>query len=242
MLRIAACDDEQRYLDDVKRLLDAYCASHAAGDFILDTFTHPFDLVDALDNGTQYDMFLLDIYLPGMTGMALAQELRRNGNHAPIMFLTTSEDYALEAFGVGATQYLVKPIEKQKFFDAMQNAVEKTKSMPNRQIIIKAENGYANLLVCTILYAETNDKVLTLTLTDKTKMRTRMTGRELYEMLSVYPNFVRCGVGYIINLTHVRYLNRKTLTMDDGTTIQIPRRSYQDLRDAYFRYFCERSE
>jgi DNA-binding LytR/AlgR family response regulator len=119
MLHIAICDDEQKYLHDVERLIAEYDGEHELGGISAATFSHPFDLSKAVESGKHYDIFLLDIYMPGMTGIALAQELRQREISDPIIFLTTSRDHALEAFGVGATQYLLKPFEKDALFAAL---------------------------------------------------------------------------------------------------------------------------
>lgn len=70
-------------------------------------------------------LFFLDIYMPGISGIEFAQEIRKNGIEVPIVFLTISKDHALEAFGVGATQYLIKPFPKQSLFRALDEVIEK---------------------------------------------------------------------------------------------------------------------
>ena len=110
---IAICDDTA---EDIAILSEALYA-----------YDHSFDIVSYTDGQTLIDDFLdckhtidilfLDIYMPGLSGMSVAAELRRRDIQSPIIFLTTSTDHALEAFGVGATQYLVKPYQKNAFFE-----------------------------------------------------------------------------------------------------------------------------
>lgn len=65
-----------------------------------------------------------------------------------------------------------------------------------------------------------------------------MTMSEIYEMLSRYPEFVRVGIAYIVNLEHVDNLNAREVQMDNGKKIYLPRGSYQPLRERYFGYYC----
>lgn len=62
---------------------------------------------------------------------------------------------------------------------------------------------------------------------------------ELYDMLSLYSEFIRVGIAYIVNLEHVESLSRQELQMDNGKTIYPPRGSYQSLREKYFTYYCD---
>ena len=77
-MKIAVCDDEQSYLYDVKRLLDEYGAAHGT-ELSATAFPLPFDLSERVESGAEFDLYLLDVYMPGMTGIALAGQLRRTG-------------------------------------------------------------------------------------------------------------------------------------------------------------------
>ena len=71
------------------------------------------DAAEALDilNSNQVDLLLLDIEMPGMTGLDLIKKL---GNTKPlIIFTTAKKDYAVEAFELNVIDYLVKPIAFQ---------------------------------------------------------------------------------------------------------------------------------
>lgn len=64
----------------------------------------------------RYDLFLLDIIMPHMSGIALAQNIRKRSKRAKLVFLTTSREYGIEAIGMKASGYLLKPIQEQAFF------------------------------------------------------------------------------------------------------------------------------
>ena len=90
VLKIAICDDEDSYLHDVERLLDEY-RNQRGLELLAVPFHQPFDLADQIEKNADFDLYLLDIYMLGMTGIALAQQLRNSGVGAPIIFLTTSK-------------------------------------------------------------------------------------------------------------------------------------------------------
>lgn len=69
------------------------------------------------------DIVLLDVQLPGMTGMEIAGELARAGQFAPaIIFVTAYDQYALQAFEVHALDYLLKPVRAGRLADAITRA------------------------------------------------------------------------------------------------------------------------
>ena len=78
----------------------------------------PFDIIE-FSNPSD----LLDVCMPGITGMSLATELRAKRIESPIVFLTSYSDYAVQAFGVNATHYIVKPYTKEEFFKGVDKAL-----------------------------------------------------------------------------------------------------------------------
>lgn len=127
MIKIAICDDECKFLDSAEEMLKQYLEDKAIP-AQTDLFRVPMELLDAIEDGIHYDIFLLDIYMPGISGMSIATELRSRDIQSPIIFLTSSTDHALEAFGVNATHYLLKPYTKESFHAAMDKAMQRITS------------------------------------------------------------------------------------------------------------------
>lgn len=80
---------------------------------------------------------ILDIFMSGKTGIEAAEELRRQQCGTFIIFLTTSREYALEAYGVDALQYIVKPLDQARLFHAMDSAFRQMKKAEEEQIVMK---------------------------------------------------------------------------------------------------------
>ena len=154
MLRIAVCDDDQLYLTKACALLEQYARERDPA-LLIDRFSLPSELLDSIDGGMRHDVYLLDIYMPGISGMSVAAELRKRDIESPIIFLTTSKEHALEAFGVGATQYLVKPYDEQALFVSMDKALREVRTTPPQQLMLKAEGEYRNISARDIICCET---------------------------------------------------------------------------------------
>ena len=105
---IAACDDQIEELEKLTALLQAW-QSDRRSDVRFQTFRSGGQLLDAA-RAERFTLHLLDVLMPGMTGMDAAREIRSFDAAADIIFLTTSPGFAYESYGVRAAEYLLKPI------------------------------------------------------------------------------------------------------------------------------------
>ena len=236
MLKIAICDDEKEFRDAAERMLNQYMENRAVP-FQADTFAVASELVDMTEKGTVYDIYLLDIYMPGISGMSIATELRSRDIKSPIIFLTSSTDHALEAFGVNATHYLLKPYTKTNFYVGMDKAMQSITSHRDDSIVLKVDNEYRSISVSNILYCEAEDKYQRLYLKNGERLLVRITGTELYKQLSAFDCFYRCGRAHIVNLNHIRKVGQDGAAFKDGVQLLLPRSVLAGLRKAFFDYF-----
>ena len=236
VLKIAICDDEKEFRDSAERMLKLYMEEKAVP-YQADTFGVPSDLVDATEKGTIYDIYLLDIYMPGVTGMSIATELRNRDIKSPIIFLTSSTDHALEAFGVDATHYLLKPYTKDSFYVGMDKAMQSIASHKNDSVILKVDNDYRSILVSKLIYCEAEDKYQRLYLENGERLLVRISGMELYKLLSEFDSFYHCGRAHIINLNHISRVTPDGAVFKNDMQLNLPHTVLAGLRKAFFDYF-----
>ena len=236
MLRIAVCDDEQLYLDKARAMLEQYAAAHDM-EITAEAFSTPSALLDSMEAGVRHDIYLLDIYMPGVSGMSVATELRSKGVRSPIIFLTSSTEHAVEAFGVDATHYLLKPYTQQNFFAAMDKAMQSISSHAEESIVLKIDGEYRNVTVDHILYCEAANNYQRLWMKDSDTLLVRMTASELYDMLVGFDSFYRCGRAYILNLNHVKKVTANSAVLKTGVELPLPHSAVAPLRSAFFNHF-----
>ena len=236
VLKIAICDDEKMFCDSAERMLKLYMEDKAMP-FQADVFNVPSELLDMTEKGTIYDIYLLDIYMPGITGMSIATELRSRGVKSPIIFLTSSTDHALEAFGVDATHYLLKPYSKDHFYMGMDKAMQSITSHKNESIVLKVDNEYRSIPVSGIIYCEAEDKYQRLYLENGEKLLIRISGTELYKLLSEFDSFYHCGRAHIINLNHISRVTQSGAVFKSGMQLSLPHTVLAGLKKAFFDYF-----
>ena len=236
MIKIAICDDEMEFRDEAERMLEQYMTEFGVP-FKADIYNVSSELVDDIESGIMHDIYLLDIYMPGITGMSIATELRNRGLKSPIIFLTSSTDHALEAFGVDATHYLLKPYTKDNFYVGMDKAMGSISSHKSDSIVLKVDNEYRNISVSNIYYCEAEDKYQRFYLEDDEKLLVRISGTELYRQLSEFEFFYHCGRAHIINLNHISKVTQKGVVFKNGMQLNLPHTVLSSLRTAFFDYF-----
>ena len=110
-MQIALCDDEERQIDALEGFLRAYEAEYGLN-LTLTRFSSGEALLAAPG---EFSIVFMDIYLDGLLG---TETIRRLGGEAQVVFITTSREHAIEAFGLGAAHYLLKPVEQAAVWEA----------------------------------------------------------------------------------------------------------------------------
>lgn len=239
MYLVALCDDEKTELDKIETLLERYRERHDDCSFQTDCFENVNELLIKMEeSGYMPDILLMDIYMPGKLGIQAAQEIREMGNNCRIIFLTSSKEYALDAFRVDAVQYLIKPISEKELFPVFEKTLKAMDREQQRHLLLRIDGSIRRIALREILYCEAQKKSQCIYLTEGRYLQLRLTMGRLQEMLAGHEEFVRVGIAYIINLEHVESLNTQLLQMDNGAEIYLPRGSYQPLRELYFDYYC----
>ncbi len=236
MIRIGICDDTS---EDIKRLQE-YTAwfgkKHPEFPLKADAFTSPYNLLQAIYKSGGYDVYLLDIIMPSLNGIDVARKVRERGETAEILFLTTSREYAVEAFGVKASGYLIKPLQKADFEQEMLNCIRNLAPNENPAIMLKTKEGIRRLHIREIVMIESFNHSRVCILSDGTKVETSVTLSSLYEQLQEYDCFFLPHRAYIVNLEYVNGLTSTELMLTGGRRVPVSRNIYPKLKEAYMRY------
>ena len=107
MLKIAILDDEIIFHDKIRnKIYSIYGQKHLAVN--VECYSSGKELMYEVDDGKSYDIYLLDIDLPDMSGIDLGRKLREKSPYCYIVFLTAYPQYAIEGYSAKAYQYILK--------------------------------------------------------------------------------------------------------------------------------------
>ena len=110
-ISIAICDDESNALTEIESITKELLAAEKISCGI-SKFRDA--LLSAVEGGAAFDILLLDVMMEHLNGMELAAALRKQGNDAAIIFISSNRDMALLGYEVSAVRYLAKPIRREK--------------------------------------------------------------------------------------------------------------------------------
>ena len=236
MIKIAICDDEanvRSYLSSLIRAQDCPCEIveyASAGDCLADT--------------QEIDLLFLDIELSpdhsGLDGMELAGQIRGRVivTQPVIIFVTGYERYVFDAFDVGAFQYLLKPVDEEKFAQVFARAVEQIKAgrvQPrlSHALTLQSAGTSRTVPLDSIYYIESSNHKVVLRLKDG-EFSCYAKIRDLEAELG--DQFCRVHKGYLVNLAYVEGYSKTEVTLTNGEKLLISKYKYQDFVKAYLRF------
>jgi DNA-binding LytR/AlgR family response regulator len=229
-MKIAICDDVQ---DDILRLKEALLAYDSS--FEIKTYTNGEFLVsDFLSENSSADILFLDIYMPVMDGMTIAQEIRRQYSDIKIIFLSSSNEFYQQAYEVFAFNYILKPFETERLYQVLERALNEIGGAQKNKINFRYKSTSYSVNCHDILYLESRDKIIFLHMTDETTLQCY---GKLDEIIQELPpkSFLRCHQSYIVNLSHIREMGEQHFQVGPHR-IGISRKYAKPSKDEYFEY------
>lgn len=236
MLRVGICDDRQKDMDMVRTLAARFSDSHPEHPLDICAYASAYDLLDEVERTGGCDVYLLDILMPHMSGIELAQKIRKRGERAQILFLTSSREYGIEAIGVKAAGYLLKPIQEEPFNEAMHTCIKELEPDRHPSLPVKTKQGLVRVQLAELISIESFNHICELTLSGGTKLETHARLSDLYEQLQENAGFIFPHRSYIVNMEYIRGIGGTGILMTDGRQLPISRKSYSDITAAYLDY------
>ncbi|MBR1701133.1 MAG: response regulator transcription factor [Lachnospiraceae bacterium] len=233
-LNIAICDDTQTDRAEVNRLLNSY-AFNRDYDFHIEEFENGRELLTNYTEQHQFQLLLIDIEMPGESGITIADTIRRTIDHdVIIVFVSNYPKYMQDSFKVHPYHFIQKPVtanEITKLMDDILYDIEYNKSLIS--IIDGYENEYT-LNIDDIYYIETVDaknKELCFYLhDDQIHAKGILT---TWTNLLLEHAFHICSRTVLVNLTHIHYINDMEIVLDNGARITVSRKNKKALLDNY---------
>ncbi|MDD6382293.1 LytR/AlgR family response regulator transcription factor [Mitsuokella jalaludinii] len=237
MLRIAICDDQAEQIALIRAAAEKYFQSKR--EYIsYESFEQAFAFIDAIERGAIFDIVLLDVCMPGLSGIDAAAELRKHHNRTEIIFLTTSDEFAVDAFAVKATDYLLKPFTQSQFNRAMERAISCIRQRNSAKMVFRLTGGGIQVEELTqILYLENHGHIIRVYLGDGTMLETRKSMQEMKDHLDkIAPGqFLSPHKGYLVNLKAIHLLRPEYVEIQ-GHKIPLGKRKYRDFQEQYFQF------
>lgn len=239
MFHIAVCDDSIEELSNMVQLIDLYRTSkHLNCEHTV--FLNGFELISALEKEKQFDIYCLDIMMPGFTGIDVAKEIRTFDKTAPIIFFTSSPEFALESYSVKAINYILKPISKEKLFFTFDELVEQIKSGKDEEtIIVKSNEGIQKILINNLVFTEVIGRSVLYHLRSGKVIECIEAFSSVCDNLMRYRCFIKPHRSYLVNMQYVDTIDNHQITLQTLSAVPIAQGKAKQVKMQYLNYQME---
>ena len=243
MLRTALCDDLREHIDITMSLISHYQDERPGAEISAHGFSSGKSLLEHLEKKHKFDLYLLDVVMPDISGMELARQIRVSDPDVPIVFLTQSTEYALEAFNVFAVQYIVKPVSKAALFPVLDKIAAAHTSEDGKFILVSAsDNRLIRVLYSSVIAVERFGRVMRFHLTSGEPLDSK-TIRNSFEDAVVSllrdERFLHVHQSFVINMAHMCELRACSCLLKHGIVIPIPKPKRAGTKKRYLEYLAE---
>lgn len=242
MLKIAICDDQLQELELIKNLLKEYLKTKECIAEIT-IFNHSERLLDILKN-ENFHIYILDIVMPMVNGLELGKEIRKNDREAQIIYVTTEAQFALNAYAAIPINYIIKPVDKEPFFETISLAISKIDIKENQLFTIKTTDSLRVVNLADILCCEYRNHSVLFTLKNNEELISRTIRENFTDYIFTIlnnPDFLKCHNAFVINMRFVESFAKDSFTLRGGKRVPISKNQYSLVRDRYMDYLMSRA-
>ncbi len=239
MFQIAVCDDNIDELSNMVQLINLYRTSknfnceYAA-------FPNGFELVSTLEKGKRFDIYCLDIIMPGFTGIDVAKEILTFDKTAPILFFTSSPEFALESYSVKAINYILKPISKEKLFFTFDELLEQIKSVKDEDaVIVKSNEGIQKIVISNLAFAEVIGRNVFYHLRSGKVIECTEAFSSVCDNLLKYGCFIKPHRSYLVNMQYVDTIENHQITLQTLSSVPVAQGKAKEIKQQYLNYQME---
>lgn len=241
MIKIAFCDDDLSALDEMKALFEQYRVK-SAQEIIYKAFRNSLELMAEIEKGVRFDVLFLDIIMPVQDGIRVAKEIRQYDTAVKIIFLTSSSEFAVQSYTVGAFFYQMKPICEERFFELLDAVAAERKREQEYSLVVRCKSGMMRIDLDRLEYCEVMGRTLLFHLENGTVLESNGRLDDLCSQLAQCENFLRPHRSFLINMEYISNISYKTITMNSLAQIPIPHGKCSDIKNTYLKYVCNRKQ
>ncbi len=233
-MKIAVCDDEKYYRKRIQDVIEENLLRCGVTDVCIDTFSSGVNFCDSAKEIETYHAIFLDISMPDINGLIVAQNIRKYNQNIVIVFITSYINYALDGYRMEAHRFIIKDMLEEMMPECIESLCKKINTHYSKKLFSFIE-GEREILINRIAYIESC----------KHKLFFHMTGRNrriftMYDRLDRIENtlmnfpFIRIHKSYLVNYNCISEIGNYRVTLKSGDILPIPRDKYKKIKEQYY--------
>ena len=228
MVKIAICDDEEKAVALHEKIVETCLQAQGVG-YEITNYTQSCNLLcDITDDGLFYDLILLDIEMPGISGMELPQRIKSFLPNVKIIFVTSHTEYAIDAFELSIFRYVPKNNLEVKLTAAVTDAIKLIELEAGQEYTIQTTNRMEKIPYKDIFYIRRdgkNSSIVSIAGTSKVRKSLQQVFAELNA-----PEFIFIDRGYIVNILQIMKISGSIAILKNGDQLPISRSHLQNVK------------
>lgn len=235
MLRIAVCDDDDMAAETHKKIAEN-CLTQNGSMGKVSAYSNSSNLLyDITEDGFFYDLILLDIEMPGNTGMEIAEKIKPFLPNIKIIFITSHIEYAIDAFELSIFRYVPKNDLDRRLPAAILDAVRLIELEDGKAYTIQTNSRLEKIPYREIYYIERDGKNASI-ISDSGISKVRKSLQQVYEELNT-EEFIYIDRGYIVNMIHIMQVKNGMAVLKNGVSLPISRSHLSEVKERINNYW-----
>ena len=236
MVQIAICDDNIDELSNMVQLIDLYrTTKNFSCEYAV--FPNGFELISVLEKGKMFDIYCLDIIMPGFMGIDVAKEIRKFDKTAPIIFFTSSPEFALESYSVRAVNYVLKPITKEKLFFTLDEVLEQIKGKKDEDaIVVKSHEGIQKILISNLIFVEAMGRNVLYHMPSGKVIECTESFSSAWDNLQKFGFFIKPHRSYIVNMQYIDTIENHQISLQTLKSVPVAQGKSKEIKQLYLNY------
>ncbi len=231
---IAITDDSQQYADFLIDKINKYAEKNSIL-LSVEHYSSPVAFFDAFSTNkiNAYDAIILDVQMPDISGIELAQKIRFINKDIPIVFISDFPQFAVEGYEVNALRFVVKGSNDfgKKLAECLDYCRTVAEFNDNSAYIYQHGTSITQIPYRDILYFEAMRNYIIINTIDKKQYKERKTFTELQS--TVPARFMLSTRSYLVNMQHVKAVTATDVILSDNTYIPLSRTYKHELTKAF---------
>lgn len=231
-MNVAIVDDEKVFLKELHDKIDSLGMS----DYKVCEFESGESFLSKFEKG-KFDIIILDVEMPGINGLETAEKIRESDKTVILSFLTNYSEFAIQGYEVNAFRYILKTQPDYLYMQQLQSIFDEYKQT-HKAYAYSNQNMSFRYKLIDILYFEIFNRQILLHTTER-NVEYYGNLSDIYEELKGF-NFIKPGKSYVVNLEHIKNIDKNFLIMSNGDKILIGRTYKKDVVTRYLNFMSGR--
>lgn len=222
MQQIGICDDEKTILEEISEKLESLCHF----EYEIKKYEDGESLL--ADSRRQlFDVLFLDIDMPGLNGMELAERIREDNQYVKIIFVTNKDNLVYKTLKYAPFRYIRKSHLDEEFPETAE-ALQKALTESNITMVFSAKDREICKKLRDVIYVEVLNHTMTVHVHDGDFQTTRTL--DSFEKETAHLGFIRVHNSYLVNYRYISEIKGLNAVLNTGNSIPISRKRIKDVK------------